>query len=85
MSPIVQDINEFLELHGIDRQTFACEVLEYLPESKKFLQRTGFERRCTRAHKVQIWRHLAGNHTPRKEMLTAFQNWKRNKELELQK
>ena len=75
LHPILQSVKAYLEKEGISIQTFACSVLDYMPDSAKYIQGTGAERECTRAWTVQVWRQMQGINTPRKDRLLAYQNW----------
>jgi len=71
----VAEVKSYLEREGISMKNFACQLLDFLPDSAKYIQGTKQERECTRAWEIQIYRHLAGEITPRKDRLIAYSNW----------
>lgn len=75
MHQTVSRVLEYLEANGIERQAFACQVIEYLPEKHQYIQGTGEARRCTRAWKSAQWRILSGKVTPRDSVLQAWEAW----------
>ncbi len=73
--PTVTSVNAHLKKEGIKKWEFACSLLDYLPPEAQKVQGSGEKRECTKSWRSHIYRSLAGDHIPRKDILLAFHNW----------
>ncbi len=73
--PTVSSVNAYIKKAGLKRYEFACALLDYLPESARYIQGSGEEHQCTPAWQKACYRWLAGHHIPRKDVLLAMHNY----------